>query len=88
VTFCQIYDTKGYGMFIRAAALPKHFLMKIFERDAQPFIIECVKKWLQQHIFTPWKVLKVMNLARGSCNYKGIEVLRSLETGGKCYNKG
>ncbi len=32
--------------------------------------------------------MKVMDLARGSCNYKGIEVLRSLETGGKHYYKG
>jgi hypothetical protein len=49
--------------------------------------MEHAKKWLRQHIFTPWKVLKVMDLAGGSCNYKGIEVLRSLETGGKCYYK-
>jgi hypothetical protein len=29
-----------------------------------------------------------MDLAGGSCNYKGIEVLGGLETGGKCYYKG
>ncbi len=47
-----------------------------------------MKKWLRQNIFTPWKVLKVMDLARGSCNYKRIEVLRSFENGGKRYYSG
>ena len=29
-----------------------------------------------------------MDMAGGSCNYKGIEVIHSLETGGKCYYRG
>jgi hypothetical protein len=40
-----------------------------------PFIIANAKKWLRKHVFTPWKMLKVMDLAGGSCNYKGVEVL-------------
>jgi hypothetical protein len=28
-------------------------------------------------------MLKVMDLAGGPCNYKGVEVLHQLETGGK-----
>jgi hypothetical protein len=53
-----------------------------------PFIIAHAKKWLWKHVITPWKMLQVMDLAGGSCNYKGVEVLQQLETGGKCFVHG
>ena len=46
------------------------------------------KLWLQKNVFTPWNILKNMDLAGGSLNYKGLEVLRKVEIEGKKYYRG
>jgi hypothetical protein len=61
---------------------------EVYMGHALPSIIDAAKKWLRRNVFSPWKVLKAMDLAGGSLNYKRIEVIRGLETGGKCYYRG
>ncbi len=48
-------------------------------------MIYSARKLLQRNVLSPWKVLKAINLAGGSCNNEGIEVLQKLESDGKCY---
>jgi hypothetical protein len=78
-----------YGRASKAQLIAKAvFRQDLFMVQSLPFVINHAKKWLRNNIFLPWKVLKAMDLAGGSCNYKEIEVLRSLETGGKRYFRG
>ena len=55
---------------------------------ALPYIIGNAKLWLRKNVFTPWNILKNMDLAGGSLNYKGLVVLRKVETEGKKYYRG
>ncbi len=50
-----------------------------------PFLIGNAKSWLQRNVFVPWNILKAIDLAGGSLNYKGIEVLWQVESEGKKY---
>jgi hypothetical protein len=78
------YGQARKGRLVANAVFNEAFGMGI----ALPFIMDHARKWLRKHVFSPWKVLKAMDLAGGSCNYKGIEVLRKLESGGKRYYRG
>jgi hypothetical protein len=73
----------GLGNVRKSRCIAKALFHDDFGRVADPFVLDYAKKWLRQNIFAPWKVLKVMDLAGGPCHYKGIGVLRSMETGGK-----
>jgi hypothetical protein len=49
----------------------------------QPFVVKIAKEWLRKHVFTPWAILREMDISGGTLSYEGIEVLRSVETKGK-----
>jgi hypothetical protein len=49
----------------------------------KPFLVSMAKEWLRKHVFTPWAILREMDLAGGTLSYEGIEVLRKVETKGK-----
>jgi hypothetical protein len=53
-----------------------------------PYIIDKAKLWLKNNVYTPWKILKAMDIAGGSLNYTELEVLRQVETQGKKYYRG
>ncbi len=55
---------------------------------AVPHLVGMAKLWLHKNVCTPWQVLKAMDLAGGSLNYEGIEVLRKVESDGKRYCRG
>lgn len=42
----------------------------------QPFVIKIAKEWLHKHVFTPWAILREMDISGGTLSYEGIEVLR------------
>jgi hypothetical protein len=64
------------------------FDSNFFHGCALPYIIGHAKLWLQKNVFTLWKILKSMDLAGGSLNYTGLEVLRQVENEGKKYYHG
>ena len=49
----------------------------------QSFMILLVKKWLRENVFTPWAILREMDLAGGTLSYEGLELLRCIEMSGK-----
>jgi hypothetical protein len=40
-----------------------------------PYTIDKAKLWLKENVYTPWKILKAIDIAGGSLNNTGIEVL-------------
>jgi hypothetical protein len=46
---------------------------------AQTHLIYLCKNWLKSNVFSPWMILRAMDLAGGRLSYAGLEVLRSLE---------
>ncbi len=81
--YCR-YGNKQKGMLIAKAVFDQDFL----NGCALPYLIAKSKAWLRQNVFIPWKTLKAMDLAGGSLNYKGLEVLREVESNGKKYYRG
>jgi hypothetical protein len=49
----------------------------------QPFVVKIAKEWLRKHVFTPWAILREMDICGGTLSYEGIEVLRRVETKGE-----
>ena len=45
----------------------------------QEFLISMAKAWLRRNVFTPWAILREMDIAGGTLSYEGIEVLRRVE---------
>jgi hypothetical protein len=51
-----------------------------------PFMVRQASEWLRNNVFTPFAILREMDLAGGTLSYEGLEVLRAVETKGKkCY---
>jgi hypothetical protein len=51
-----------------------------------PELLKLARKHFRDQVFTPYNVLKEMDLAGGTLSYEGIDVLRRVETGGlKCF---
>ena len=48
----------------------------------QPELLKLARKYFRNTIFTPFLILKEMDLAGGTLSYKGIDVLRCVETSG------
>ena len=48
----------------------------------QPEFLKLARKYFRDTIFTPYNVLKEMDLAGGTLSYEGIDVLRRVETSG------
>lgn len=46
---------------------------------AQSHLIRLASMWLRENVFTPWKVLRAMDLAGGLLSFSGLEILRALE---------
>ena len=53
----------------------------------QSFIVLIGKQWLRENVFTPWAILREMDLAGGTLSYEGLELLRRVETSGKKFVK-
>ena len=49
----------------------------------QQFVVKIAKEWLRKNVYTPWALLREMDLAGGTLSYEGIEVLRRVETKGE-----
>jgi hypothetical protein len=47
-----------------------------------PELLKLARKHFRDNVFTPYNVLKEMDLAGGTLSYEGIDVLRRVETGG------
>jgi hypothetical protein len=48
----------------------------------QPHLLKLARKYLRENIFTPYNILREMDLAGGTLSYEGIDVLRRVETCG------
>ena len=48
-------------------------------------ILVAFRRHMRKHVFTPFKILKEMDLAGGTANYESIEILRRVESQGKKY---
>ena len=46
-------------------------------------LVRVVQRHLRKTIFTPFNILKEMDMAGGKLNYAGVEVLRTVECGGR-----
>jgi hypothetical protein len=55
---------------------------------AQIYLIQFVKDWMSQNVFTSFDVLRVMDFAGGTSSYEEIEVLRNCERNGKIFYHG
>lgn len=55
--------------------------------EAQSSMIDRVCKYVRSKLFTPWRILKAMDLAGFNLSLAGIEVLRGIDGGNK-YNRG
>jgi hypothetical protein len=78
--FCQVNIAK-YG---------KHFangLWSYLGDTLQPYVLKRVQKYYRHNVFTPFNVLRGMDLD-SALSYKGVEVLRRVESGGKKYFRG
>jgi hypothetical protein len=51
-------------------------------------LIERARKYYQENVFTPFNVLRAMDLGGGRLSYEGLEVVRTLESSGKKYSRG
>ena len=78
----EFNKTSRLSMAKRAKILAQ-VCWNVLDCACQPFLVDFAKSWLRSNVFTPWKLLKQMDLAGGVLNYGGIELLRKLETGGK-----
>jgi hypothetical protein len=47
------------------------------------FVVKIAKEWLRKNVYTPWAILREMDLAGGTLSYESIEVLRRVETKGE-----
>lgn len=47
-----------------------------------PELLKLSRSHFRQHVFTPFNILREMDLAGGTLSYEGIDVLRRVETGG------
>jgi hypothetical protein len=47
------------------------------------FVVKIAKEWLRKNVFTPWAILREMDLAGGTLSFEGIEVLRRVEMKGE-----
>ena len=55
--------------------------------EVQGCMIEKVRQYLRNHVFTPWRILKAMDLAGFNLSLAGLEVLRQVDVAGK-YSRG
>ena len=51
--------------------------------EAQRYMIERVRCYLRKHVFTPWKIVKAMDLAGFNLSLAGLEVLRRVDVTGR-----
>ena len=49
---------------------------------SQPEFVRLARKYFRDTIFTPFNILKEMDLAGGTLSYEGIDILRRVETSG------
>ena len=47
--------------------------------EARAVMIDQVRQYLRRHVFSPWKILKAMDIAGFKLSLAGIEVLRNVE---------
>ena len=47
--------------------------------EAKACMIDQVRQYLRQHVFSPWRILKAMDIAGFQLSLAGIEVLRNVE---------
>jgi hypothetical protein len=47
-----------------------------------PELVKLSRKYFRANVFTPYNVLREMDLAGGTLSYEGIDVMRRVETGG------
>jgi hypothetical protein len=59
-----------------------HFLWEILDGALQPHFLTLARKHFRQNVFTPFNILKEMDLAGGTLSYEGIDVIRRVETSG------
>ena len=74
---------KGKAAILVDLMWDKHFL----DGEVQRCMIERVRCYLRNYVFTPYKILKAMDLAGFNLNLAGIEVLRQVDVEGK-YERG
>ncbi|KAI2490109.1 hypothetical protein MHU86_24480 [Fragilaria crotonensis] len=48
----------------------------------QPHLLKLARKYFRENVFTPYNILREMDLAGGTLSYEGIDVLRRVETCG------
>lgn len=47
-----------------------------------PHLVTCARKYFRENVFTPFNILREMDLAGGTLSYEGMDVLRRVETCG------
>ena len=52
----------------------------LFDGVARTHMVSIVRNYLQEHVFTPLKILEAMDVAGGKCNLQALMVLRQVET--------
>jgi hypothetical protein len=55
--------------------------------EVQGCMIDKVRQYLRNEVFTPWRILKAMDLAGFNLSLAGLEVLRQVDVEGK-YSRG
>jgi hypothetical protein len=48
----------------------------------QPHLLQLARKHFRAHLFTPFNIIREMDLAGGTLSYEGIDVIRRVETSG------
>jgi ferredoxin-thioredoxin reductase catalytic subunit len=58
------------------------------EGEVKECMVNKVRTYLRNHIFSPWKILKAMDLAGFNLSLSGLEVLRRIDVGEAKYVRG
>jgi hypothetical protein len=52
------------------------------QEEFRPELLKLSRTYFRENVFTPYNILREMDLAGGTLSYEGIDVLRGVETGG------
>lgn len=60
----------------------------LFDGSTRDAMVKRSKGFLRKTVFTPYKILKLMDLSGGTLSCKGVEAIREVEHNGKKYARG
>lgn len=62
--------------------------INLLDGEVQECMIDKVRNYLRTHVFSPWKILKAMDLAGFNLSLSGLEILRRVDVGTSKYVRG